>query len=53
MCANFLPEHDGAIIVTIEQLLRLIFEKIWVNREINIYSKCWVLELRGIHFLTR
>lgn len=35
MCADFLPEHDGAITLTIRQLL--LFMKVWGNGKINIY----------------
>lgn len=35
MCVDFLPEHDGAITLTIRQLL--LFMNVWGNGKINIY----------------
>lgn len=49
-CAEFLPEHDGAIIIKIRQLIHLIFVKIWGNGKIYNNSILWILNCE--EFLT-
>lgn len=46
-CAEFLPEHNGVIIFTIGQLLRLIFVKIWTNGKLHLYIKNIILNTRN------